>query len=344
IRTEAADTVLAAWYRYQSGQWQEVVNLVEKMFKDHPDWEESIARLQQREAAKLGFFPQASTERELTPIFKKFWAVYHLGTAHFQAMVAYQNLGNHEKALEHAKEIITNYSWAQCWDPHGDRDNNPETGWMWQIIISLQREYSQLYKEAMKQTGEKKVRLKKGWLKTEPALKKESIKGQKDSGKSSVSEDSITIMADGSFARGSFTAWGDAAANGNNIRLVDKGNGWSSVVFPWVDNISNPKKYSLVIEYSDNTLNEMGVQTRTHSDNPNYKGNSQKVSLKHGEGKVVIPLRDFGNRMNAEVGILHFGPGFFSGDSLNNSGGEITINTIKIVPADQVSKNTLGDT
>ncbi|MFZ2603669.1 MAG: hypothetical protein WAX79_06715, partial [Candidatus Omnitrophota bacterium] len=158
IRTEAEDYVLAAWYRYQGGQWQEVIKIIEGMFRSHPDWVE-IARKQQQEAAKLGYFPQASTEKELTPLYGKFWALYHLGTAHWQLMVAYDNLGNHQKALEHAKEIVINYSWAQCWDPKG---------WMWQMINSMKKEYPQLYREAMGQTKAKAPEIKPQEIKPAP--------------------------------------------------------------------------------------------------------------------------------------------------------------------------------
>ena len=64
--------------------------------------------------ASLQTYATGSNEK----IFK-YWALNDVGTAWFILGQAYQNAGKDQQAAKAYNKVIKDYSFAQCWDPHG---------------------------------------------------------------------------------------------------------------------------------------------------------------------------------------------------------------------------------
>jgi hypothetical protein len=123
--------------------------MANRMLSEHQDWVE-VAKVQNdslRNASEK--FPLSGianlTERELENVYRKYWALYHIGTGEFIRVMAFSQLAHiakdrnetvvelayEQKARASAQRIIDRYFYAQAYD---------KTGWMWQPVVSL-REY-----------------------------------------------------------------------------------------------------------------------------------------------------------------------------------------------------------
>ena len=143
VKTTTEDYIQDAWQGWNTGDWQKAVDEIEAMIKEHPDWLE-VAKRQNEALEKRGGYIQYNGANA-EDIFN-YWAVNDIGVGYFILVRGYDELGEHEKAVEAAVEILTNYNNAQCWDPQG---------WFWQPVISLRKEHPQIYKEAkIKTEGE----------------------------------------------------------------------------------------------------------------------------------------------------------------------------------------------
>ncbi|MBI3291293.1 MAG: hypothetical protein HYZ73_00530 [Elusimicrobia bacterium] len=152
VRGSAEEYLKAAWAAVTRAQqaekmdpyqaetaWMTAVQEAEAMLRHHPNWVRR-ARAQAAQAAQAEDLPSASEVAELKPIFQKYWALYHIGTAQFIRAMGYSHLGFPKKAQEAAREIVTHYTWAQAWDPHG---------WFWQVERALETDYPELYQAAL---------------------------------------------------------------------------------------------------------------------------------------------------------------------------------------------------
>lgn len=130
--------------------WQRALGTIDRMITKHPQWVEAAEKQNRDAAASDDAFPFKSDKAKITmadvqPLFQKYWALYHLGTAEFIRVMAYDHLQkiahtqNDKRAwaefqwkkVDAADRIVSNYSYAQVFD---------QGGWMWQPITSL-REY-----------------------------------------------------------------------------------------------------------------------------------------------------------------------------------------------------------
>ncbi len=113
----------------------------ERMLREHQDWVD--VAMSQNNSLRLSRqpFPLTGvanlTERDLEPVYRKYWALYHIGTAEFILVVAnaglrdiYRERGDvgradalNLKAIEAAKRIKKDFCFAQSYD---------EGGWLWQ--------------------------------------------------------------------------------------------------------------------------------------------------------------------------------------------------------------------
>jgi hypothetical protein len=127
-------------------QWQKAIDLIDRMKKEHKDWE-SIARKQNLLAKNsedkypLKGFSNLRIQ-DLESVYRLYWALYHIGTGEFIQMMAYSNLSKmaeengdaihqklyQEKSIEAAKKIYTDYAFSQAYD---------EAGWFWQPVESM---------------------------------------------------------------------------------------------------------------------------------------------------------------------------------------------------------------
>lgn len=126
--------------------WRRALRTVERMFAEHPDWK-AIAAYQNKEAAKAGDrFPlkgiDGLTDADVFPIFKKYWALYHVGTAEFIRVMAAARLAELARAegkmnaytryrvaaARAAEEVRSRFYLAQTFD---------RRGWFWQPVDSL---------------------------------------------------------------------------------------------------------------------------------------------------------------------------------------------------------------
>lgn len=129
--------------------WVKAAATIERMTIDHPDWL-TIAETQNNLAKNSGEgFPLMGmggvTIEELEPIYRRYWALYHVGTGEFIRVMAYSELAHlaksqkdsvrqveyEKKARYFAQRIIDKFYYAQAYD---------KTGWLWQPAVSL-REY-----------------------------------------------------------------------------------------------------------------------------------------------------------------------------------------------------------
>ncbi len=127
--------------------WQRALGTVDRMISKHPQWVEAAENQNRLAAESDDAFPYKSDKAKITmadvqPLFQKYWALYHLGSAEFIRVMAYDNLQklahtqNDKRAwaefqwkkVDAADRIVSNYSYAQVFD---------QGGWMWQPITSL---------------------------------------------------------------------------------------------------------------------------------------------------------------------------------------------------------------
>jgi hypothetical protein len=156
--TEAELYVNEAWSYVRIAQrrgpdeeenWVKAAAVVERMLIDHPDWA-ALAQIQNGFAKKSNDpFPLMGlgglSLKDLEPVYRKYWALYHVGTSEFIRVMAYSELARLAqmrndtvvqeayklKAEESADRVIKKYYYAQAFD---------RTGWLWQPATSL-REY-----------------------------------------------------------------------------------------------------------------------------------------------------------------------------------------------------------
>jgi hypothetical protein len=133
----------------EEARWRGAIRAVEKMLNEHADWVQ-IAKRQnvdaERSRVKYPLMGMSDlTLKDLEPVYRRYWALYHVGTAEFIRVMAYANLrdiaaerGNgavhlalDKKTKDIAKKLAADYRYAQAFD---------ESGWLWQPVQSL-REY-----------------------------------------------------------------------------------------------------------------------------------------------------------------------------------------------------------
>ncbi len=126
--------------------WRRALAQAERMLNEHKDWIE-VARVQNKKAASAREkYPLQGvanlTVKDLEPVYRKYWALYHIGTAEFIVVMSNASLreiareqgredlaeAHHLKAVEAARRIKTNYTYAQSFD---------ENGWLWQPALAL---------------------------------------------------------------------------------------------------------------------------------------------------------------------------------------------------------------
>lgn len=126
--------------------WKKALEAVERLFKDHPEWVKAAQEQNDNLAQLDEKFPLKDMESlsaaQVEPIFKKYGTLYHVGTAEFIRIMAYNNLQRiaqekndkrlwaelHWKKIEAAERLINKYYFAQAFD---------QQGWMWQPALSL---------------------------------------------------------------------------------------------------------------------------------------------------------------------------------------------------------------
>lgn len=127
-------------------KWVKAIKIAENMIAEHPDWV-TMAKVQNDLAARS--YPQypllgedGVTVSDLEPIFRQYWALYHIGTCEFIRFMGYSELALQarengdlvaretakEKAYEAAAKIIQDYRYSQAYD---------DRGWLWRPINSL---------------------------------------------------------------------------------------------------------------------------------------------------------------------------------------------------------------
>jgi hypothetical protein len=79
---------------------------------------------------------------DLEPLYRRYWALYHVGTAEFIRFMGYSELAKiakqrndpaaarwyKQRVVEAATAVVTKYYYAQSYD---------DRGWMWQPVNSL---------------------------------------------------------------------------------------------------------------------------------------------------------------------------------------------------------------
>ncbi|MFN0117076.1 MAG: hypothetical protein ACKVQC_02125 [Elusimicrobiota bacterium] len=178
VFTEAEDFVNEAWRQVNLAQkhaaneelrWKKALQILDQMSSEHPDWIQ-IAQIQNSVAGQTkDKFPLMGrggvTIKDIEPIYRKYWALYHMGTAEFIRVMAYSGLANlsdnkglieaskayRKKMDESAQNIIKRYSFAQAYD---------RGGWFWQPIFSLSDygnyDVSSLYNKTVKKKKKRK--------------------------------------------------------------------------------------------------------------------------------------------------------------------------------------------
>lgn len=155
LYTEAEFYLRDAWKEYRQADrkagdeeehWKRAIAIIEQMLDEHPDWID-VAKAQNMIAknSKENFPLKGDlhvTTKELEPVYRKYWALYNVGTAEFIRVIAHVNLRNlaklkkdnvasltnEYKAQTAARRLSRDYYYAQCYD---------EKGWMWQLVLSL---------------------------------------------------------------------------------------------------------------------------------------------------------------------------------------------------------------
>lgn len=133
--------------------WTAAAGIIERMNTEHPDWMLMAVHQNRLAAESKDKFPLMGrsnlTPEDVYPVFKKYWALYHVGGGEFIKVMAYMSLSNladekgdyerkmemKKKAWESAKRIVNDYYYAQVYDT---------SGWLWQPAQSL-REYFGFY-------------------------------------------------------------------------------------------------------------------------------------------------------------------------------------------------------
>lgn len=137
----------------EEAQWKAALVPIDRMMNEHPDWADIAKRQNLVAKASPEPYPLKGLDQltlsDLEPVFRKYWALYHVGTAEFVRVMAYTNLRNisrdrgdvaiaaayEEKARVSAHRLAEDFYYAQAYD---------ESGWFWQPISSL-REFVDFY-------------------------------------------------------------------------------------------------------------------------------------------------------------------------------------------------------
>jgi hypothetical protein len=137
---------LAKQHNNEEGNWRAAINIINSMLSDHPDWAEAGVRQGRKAAISDDPFPLRSTEdileTEAFPVYRKYWALYHIGTAFYIRALAYGHLAalyrdKAEKsnaqaaAAANAAALVEHYLCAQTLDPGG---------WFWQPALVVRDE------------------------------------------------------------------------------------------------------------------------------------------------------------------------------------------------------------
>jgi len=135
-----------AWKFVNSQQWQKAADMIDRMRSEHPDWI-ALAKTQEQVASRAATpqrpFAMIGPDGSKEDIFRKYFMLYHVGTAEFIRAKAYERLGQRAKALESALAILRDY-------PHAQADGGNT---FWQPARSLAIELPDLYRAAQAQLG-----------------------------------------------------------------------------------------------------------------------------------------------------------------------------------------------
>ncbi len=129
--------------------WLRSLEAAQKMLMEHKDWI-AVAKSQNRSLkSAVEKFPLSGignvTVHDLEPVYRKYWALYHIGTAEFIVVMANASLRDlakergdlanaeifNTRAVGAAERILNDFTYAQSYD---------ENGWLWQPAQAL-REY-----------------------------------------------------------------------------------------------------------------------------------------------------------------------------------------------------------
>jgi len=150
--------------------WIKAAEAAEKMIVQHPDWcqiAEDQNKLASLAPEKYPLYGRDKIKiSDLEPLYRKYWALYHIGTAEFIRFMAYSELakiaGNRgetrgrararDKVIESVTNIIYRYPFSQGYD---------RRGWMWQPVNSIS-EYLGFNKFSSEQYLEKLINLAPG--------------------------------------------------------------------------------------------------------------------------------------------------------------------------------------
>jgi len=132
--------------------WGRALVSVEKMLAEHKDWiqvakNQNILARNSTEKFPLSGIGNLTT-RDLEPVYRKYWALYHIGTAEFIVVMANASLRDlarekgdyavadnfNKQAIAAARTITTDFNQAQTFD---------ENGWLWQPAEAI-KEYVDL--------------------------------------------------------------------------------------------------------------------------------------------------------------------------------------------------------
>jgi len=127
-------------------EWNKALFSAERMLTEHADWSE-VAEVQnqiaRRSPDKYPLYGMDNVRiKDLEPLYRRYWALYHVGAAEYIRFIAYSELAKMArmknddvarirakvKSIESATNLIEKYSFAQAYDSRG---------WMWQPVNSL---------------------------------------------------------------------------------------------------------------------------------------------------------------------------------------------------------------
>lgn len=126
--------------------WRRALAQAERMLNEHKDWTDVAKKQNLKLSRSREKYPLQGvanlTVRDLEPVYRRYWALYHIGTAEFIVVMANASLrdlarekGREDAALAHnkkaiaaAKRIKNDYTYAQSFD---------ENGWLWQPAQAL---------------------------------------------------------------------------------------------------------------------------------------------------------------------------------------------------------------
>lgn len=151
--TEAEQYVTRAWKYVEEQEWQKAIDMIDRLNTEHEDWI-YLAKKQEALAAETDDFPLRYLRvevKDLEPVFKKYWALYHLGTGEYIRLKCYAELGKESEATAAVVRSLRDYPHAQAYDPNG---------WMWQMADSAAIEYEDLHKQAVRDIAAETARRK----------------------------------------------------------------------------------------------------------------------------------------------------------------------------------------